>query len=194
MWLREGGNLYYTSKTTEFWGMPVSGYVYRKCVYEAKRLLNSEKTDYHYTLLRLGRSYLNYAEIKLRQGDKETAIDYINRTRVTHGGLPELPKSLSLEDTWKEYKRERRIELVSEGDRYWSVLRWGKADGLEVVPELTVEQKFMKIAPDGKSFEIIPIPIYQSDNERTFTKKHYLFPVPQGQRDLNPNLDQNEGW
>lgn len=52
----------------------------------------------------------------------------------------------------------------------------------------------MKIAPDGKSFEIIPIPIYQSDNERTFTKKHYLFPVPQGQRDLNPNLDQNEGW
>lgn len=59
-------------KTTEFWGMPVSGYVYRKCVYEAKRLLNSEKTDYHYTLLRLGRSYLNYAEIKLRQGDKET--------------------------------------------------------------------------------------------------------------------------
>lgn len=81
--------------------MPVSGYVYRKCVYEAKRLLNSEKTDYHYTLLRLGRSYLNYAEIKLRQGDKETAIDYINRTRVTHGGLPELQKSLSLEDTWK---------------------------------------------------------------------------------------------
>lgn len=160
VWLREGGNLYYTSKTTEFWGMPVSGYVYRKCVYEAKRLLNSEKTDYHYTLLRLGRSYLNYAEIKLRQGDKETAIDYINRTRVTHGGLPELQKSLSLEDTWKEYKRERRIELVSEGDRYWSVLRWGKADGLEVVPELTVEQKFMKIAPDGKSFEIIPIPIY----------------------------------
>ena len=188
VWLREGGNLYYTSKTTEFWGMPVSGYVYRKCVYEAKRLLNSEKTDYHYTLLRLGRSYLNYAEIKLRQGDKETAIDYINRTRVTHGGLPELQKSLSLEDTWKEYKRERRIELVSEGDRYWSVLRWGKADGLEVVPELIVEQKFMKIAPDGKSFEIIPIPIYQSDNERTFTKKHYLFPVPQGQRDLNPIL------
>lgn len=104
-------------------------------------MLNSEKTNYHYTLLRLGRSYLNYAEIKLRQGDKETAIDYINKTRVTHGGLPELQKSLSLEDTWKEYKRERRIELVSEGDRYWSVLRWGKADGLEVVPELTVEQK-----------------------------------------------------
>ena len=194
VWLREKGNLYYTSKTTEFWGMPVSGYVYRKCVYEAKRLLNSEKTSYHYTLLRLGRSYMNYAEIKLRQGDKETAITYINKTRVIHGGLPELHKSLSLEETWKEYKRERRIELVNEGDRYWSVLRWGKANGLDVVPELTVEQKFMKIAPDGKSFEIIPLPIYQSDNERTFTKKHYLFPVPQGQRDLNPNLDQNEGW
>ena len=143
VWLREGGNLYYASKSTEFWGMPVSGYVYRKCVYEAKRLLNSEKTNYHYTLLRLGRSYMNYAEVKLRQEDKETAIEYINKTRATHGGLPELQKSLSLEETWKEYKRERRVELVSEGDRYWSVLRWGKAEGLEVVPELTVEQKLL---------------------------------------------------
>ncbi len=61
VYLREGGNLYYGSKATEFWGMPVSGYVYRKCVYEAKRLLNTEKTGYHYTLLRLGRSYKNYA-------------------------------------------------------------------------------------------------------------------------------------
>jgi len=194
VWLREGGNLYYSSKSTEVWGMPVSGYVYRKCVYEAKRLLNSEKTGYHYTLLRLGRSYLNYAEVKLRQGDKEKAIEYINKTRVDHGGLPELSKSISLEEAWKEYKRERRVDLVSEGDRYWTVLRWGKAEGLEVVPELTVTQKFMKIAPDGKSFEITELPIYVSDNERTFTSKRYLFPVPQGERDQNSNLDQNEGW
>lgn len=194
VYLREGGNLYYSSKSTEVWGMPVSGYVYRKCCYEAKRLLNTEKTGYHYVLLRLGRSYLNYAEIKLRQGDKTKAVEYINKTRVDHGGLPELSNSISLENVWKEYKRERRVDLVSEGDRYWTVLRWGKVEGLEVVPELTVEQKFMKIAPDGKSFEIIDLPIYSSDNDRTFTKKRYLFPVPQGERDMNPNLDQNEGW
>lgn len=194
VWLREGGNLYYASKSTEVWGMPVSGYIYRKGVYESKRLLNSEKTGYHYVLLRLGRAYLNYAEIKLRQGDKGTAIEYINKTRVDHGGLPELQKTITQEEAWKEYKRERRVDLLHEGDRYWTVLRWGKADGLEVVPELIVEQKFMKIAPDGESFEIIALPNYVSDNERVFTKKRYLFPVPQGERDQNPNLDQNEGW
>lgn len=194
VWLREGGNLYYASKATEVWGMPVSGYIYRKGVYESKRLLNSEKTGYHYVLLRLGRAYLNYAEIKLRQGDKGTAIEYINKTRVDHGGLPELQKTITQEEAWKEYKRERRVDLVHEGDRYWTVLRWSKADGLEVVPELTVVQKFMKIAPDGNSFEIIDLPNYVTDNERKFTKKRYLFPVPQGERDQNPNLDQNEGW
>lgn len=194
VYLREGGNLYYTSKSTEVWGMPVSGYIYRKGVYESKRLLNSEKTGYHYVLLRLGRAYLNYAEIKLRQNDKKTAIEYINKTRVDHGNLPALAETTTMEETWKEYKRERRVDLVHEGDRYWSVLRWGKADNLKVVPELIVEQKFMKIAADGKSFEITDLPIFKSDNDRTFTKKRYLFPVPQGERDKNPNLDQNEDW
>lgn len=192
--LREGGNLYYASKATEFWGMPVSGYIYRKGVYESKRLLNSEPTNFHYVLLRLGRAYLNYAEVKLRQNDVKTAVEYINKTRVEHGGLPALATSISSDEAWKEYKRERRVELLHEGDRYWSVLRWGKADNLEVVPELTVEQKFMKISADGKSFEIIDLPIYKDENERVFSKKRYLFPVPQGERDVNPNLDQNEGW
>lgn len=194
VYLREGGNLYYSSKSTEVWGMPVSGYVYRKGVYESKRLLYDEKTGYHYILLRLGRAYLNYAEIKLRQNDIKTAIEYINKTRVDHGGLPELAETTPPDEAWKEYKRERRIDLVQEGDRYWSVLRWGKADKLDVVPELTVEQKFMKIAPDGKSFQITDLPIYKDDNARVFTKKRYLFPVPQGERTLNTNLDQNEGW
>lgn len=194
VYLRKGGNLYYDSKAVEFWGMPVSGYVYRKGVYEGKRLLNTEKTNYHYVLLRLGRAYLNYAEIKLRQNDKETAIEYINKTRQDHGGLPALSKDISMEEAWKEYKRERRVDLVQEGDRYWSVLRWGKAENKEVVPELVVEQKFMEIAEDGMSFKIIDLPIYVTDNERKFTKKHYLFPVPQGERDKNPNLDQNPEW
>ena len=35
-------------------------------------------------------------------------------------------KGLSLSEAWKAYKRERRVELVHEGDRYWSLLRWGK--------------------------------------------------------------------
>lgn len=109
--------------------------------------------------------------------------------------MPELPSGLSAEEAWKEYKRERRIELLHENDRYWSLLRWGKADGLEIVKELNTHQNAcMEIAEDGKSFEIIDLPSNISDNNHAFTSRRYLFPVPQSERDVNSSLDQNPEW
>lgn len=192
--MRNKGNLHWESKTGSDWGTALSGYLYRKGVYTDNPLFNSDPTYYHYVVLRLGRSYLNYAEIMLRSNDVPTAIEYINKTRTVHGGMPELPKTLSLDEAWKAYKRERRVELVHEGDRYWSLLRWGKADKKDVVEELTKVHHSISISEDGKSFEIIPLPYQTSFNERIFTKKRYLFPVPEGERVNNPSLDQNEGW
>lgn len=192
--MRDKGNLHWESKTGSDWGTALSGYIYRKGVYTAKPLLNTDPTYYHHVILRLGRSYLNYAEIMLRLNDIPTAIEYINKTRTVHGDMPELPKTLSIDEAWKAYKRERRIELVHEGDRYWSLLRWGKADKKDVVEELTKVHHSISISEDGKSFEIIPLPYQTGFNERIFTKKRYLFPVPEGERVNNPSLDQNEGW
>ena len=192
--MRAKGNMHWDSKAGGDWGMALNGYVYRKGIYTAKPLLNSDPTYYHYVVLRLGRSYLNYAEAMLRLGNISTAIEYINKTRTVHGGMPELPLNLSSELAWKAYKRERRIELVHEGDRYWSLLRWGKADKKDKVEELTKAHHAISISEDGKSFEIIPLPYQSSSNERIFTKKRYLFPVPEGERVNNPSLDQNEGW
>lgn len=176
------------------WGVTKTGYLYRKCVYEAKRLLNDQPTNYHYVLFRLGRSYLNYAETMLRLGDTNKAIEYINKTRTTHGGLPALASGMAKEEVWKAYKRERRVELTMEGDRYWSLLRWGKADNLPTVAELTIEHKALEIAADGKSFRFITLPFNEADNIRTFSSKRYLMPVPQNEIEQNPNLDQNFGW
>ena len=86
------------------------------------------------------------------------------------------------------------MELVHESDRYWSLLRWGKADGKDIVEELTKVHQSISISEDGKSFEHILLPYRSSENERIFTKKRYLFPVPQSERDLNPSLDQNDLW
>ena len=195
VWTRLGGNLNWASALGGGdWGMTKTGYIYRKCVYETKRLLNDQPTNYHYVLLRLGRSYLNYAEVMLRQGEINTAIDYINKTRTVHGGLPALEKGMSSEDVWKAYKRERRVELTMEGDRYWSLLRWGKADNLPIVKELTIVHKAIEIAADGKSFQIINLPFNEADNIRVFTTKRYLMPVPQKEIEENPSLDQNTGW
>lgn len=191
---REKGNLHWNSNIYGDWGMTKTGYLYRKGVYEEEPVLNSKPTYYHFVLLRLGRSYLNYAEVMLRQQNSSVAIEYINKTRTVHGGLPALSTSLSLEEAWREYKRERRLELAMEGDRYWSLLRWGKAEGKEVVDELTITHQAISISADGKAFEFITLPYKVSDNIRMFTKKRYLMPVPQSQREQNTNLDQNEGW
>ncbi len=192
--MRDKGNLHWNSRISGFSGLSLTGYIYRKGVYTNKPLWYSDPTYYHYVILRLGRSYLNYAEIMLRLGNVEKAIQFINKTRVVHGGLSELPLDLSLEEAWNAYKRERRVELVHEGDRYWSLLRWGKAEGKESVDELKKVHTSISISDDGKSFEMIPLPYFSSENERVFTKKRYLLPVPQEERVNNPSLDQNEGW
>lgn len=192
--MRAKGNLHWNSRVDGDWGMALTGYIYRKGVYTDKPVLNSTPTFYHHVVLRLGRSYLNYAEALLRLNEVTAAIEYINKTRTVHGGLPALPTSLSLEDAWNAYKRERRVELVHEGDRYWSLLRWGKADKQNTIEELQKVHHAISISEDGKSFEIIPLPFQTSFNERVFTKKRFLFPVPEGERVNNPSLDQNEGW
>lgn len=194
---RIGGNVHYASNVQQDRHMTKSGYVFRKSIYEDQWLYYNVPTNYHYVLLRLGRSYLNYAELKLRSGGeagRATAIDYINRTRTTHGGLPALEAGTSLADVWKFYKIERRADLLQENDRYWSLLRWGKEEGLSVIPELNSTPKAISISEDGKSFEIITVPVVAGANARRFTSRRYLLPIPRSETVENPNLTQNPGW
>lgn len=193
---RLGGNIHYLSNKEQARHVTKSGYTYRKGVYEDKWLWYSNPQDYHYVALRLGRSYLNYAEAMLRLGDKNTAIEYINKTRDVHGSLPALPVSTSMEDTWKFYKIERRAELVQENDRYWSLLRWGKEEGLDVIPELNTTPTAITISADGQTFTIGTVPAVEAANARRFTSRRYLLPVPRSERNENPQLanDQNPGW
>jgi len=174
-----------------------TGYFVRKTLYEKEPIFAQNYTDYHHVILRLGRSYLNYAEACLRLNEKDKAIEYINKTRTLHGGLPaHTAAAMTLDDAWKAYKSERRVELFFEGDRYWSLIRWGKADGLEVIPELNHAFQTLEIAADGHSYEMIDVPDVHGLNSRAFSAKRYLFPIPKKEMELNKNLanDQNPGW
>jgi len=192
--IRKGGNMHWTSNATGNWSMTKSGFYFRKTVFEGVKLWANDFVPYHHSIMRLGRSHLNYAEVLLRLNDVPGAIEYINKTRVAHGGLPELSTSLSIADAWNYYKIERRVELFFENDRYWSLLRWGKEEGLSVIPELNSGQTFFEVSEDGTSYEIIEQPLSKSENERVFTSKRYLFPVPEKERLLHGNLDQNPGY
>ena len=196
--MRLGGNMYYKNNMEKDQHMTKSGYLYRKGSYLDKDMIigSSVKMNYHLTPLRLGRSYLNYAEVMLRLKDAPKAIEYINKTRITHGQLPALPTDMSLSDAWKYYKNERRVELVLENDRYWSLLRWGKEEGLDVIPELSTPPTAIEISEDGKSYRFIDVPVVHSANNRNFTSRRYFFPIPKSEILTNKALtnDQNPGW
>lgn len=194
---RLGGNINYLSNVQQDRHMTKSGYVFRKGIYEDTWLYYNVPTNYHYVMLRLGRSYLNYAELLLRmsgESGKQKAVEYINKTRTVHGDLPPLESSLPLEEVWHYYKVERRADLLQENDRYWSLLRWGKEESLTVIPELNSVPTAISISEDGKSFEITPVPVVTGANSRRFTAKRYLLPVPRSEVIENPNLKQNPGW
>ena len=88
-----------------------------------------------------------------------------------------LQDSLSRDEAREKLRHERRIELALEG-RYWSdVKRW--KIGKELYPMIikdhegsVIETKF----PNG------------------YLEYYDLLPIPDSERSLNPNLEQNPGW
>ncbi|MCD8182423.1 MAG: RagB/SusD family nutrient uptake outer membrane protein [Bacteroides sp.] len=111
------------------WYTTATGYYWRKGVYDIQpRMYAGNKTNYHYVLCRLSEMYLNLAEIYLLENNVPKAVEMLNVARVKHGELPASTATTS-EDAWKDYIRERRVEMAQENDLYWSYLRWGKYGG-----------------------------------------------------------------
>lgn len=176
--------------------------------------------DYHWVILRLAEVYLNYAEALIVSGRESDALSYINELRVKHGELPPLT---NIENIWEHYKRERRVEMFMERDRYWSLLRWGKVENQDIIEELNENSRYIDISPDGSQYYIATVQgqfytekgsDYAGNIEyfeslstvdrsfepgvihpnRQFSTKRYLLPIPKWHLDRNPNLEQNPGW
>jgi hypothetical protein len=100
-----------------------------------------------------------------------------------------------------EIRRERRIELGSEGFRFDDLHRW-RAGSLINNPETTLGMKLTPSLktqyPAGQVGSIVVdnnnyIQIYPGIT-RTWNDKLYLYPIPTQELTLNTNLKQNPGW
>jgi hypothetical protein len=82
-------------------------------------------------------------------------------------------------------QRERLIELVFEGKRFWDLRRWKVAEnylqrsvnGWDIAQREAVNYYRVK-------------PIYTS----SFSLKDYFWPISENSLIVNPNLVQNPGW
>lgn len=204
------GNMY-RAATTNYGSdhVPLTNYAWRKSMYTpSPRIFYNTYTDYHYVIFRYGRALLNKAEALLCLAKNDAsklsqAVATFNQTRTIHGGLPASTAS-TLTEAWTDYKRERHVDLVMEGDYYWSLMRWGKY-GFEanngnapggMIAELNTPVTFPEISKDRNAVYIGNVQ-FQNDRREFKTERGYLFPIPQGQINANSALsdkDQNPGW
>ncbi|MGU3374925.1 RagB/SusD family nutrient uptake outer membrane protein [Chryseobacterium sp. M5A1_1a] len=132
------------------------------------------KTDgtQNFYILRYADIILLQAEAAVRTGDFTGAAGYVNQIR-SRVGLS--PVSISSEtDGIGKVLKERKLELAFEGVRWFDLKRTGTAISI------LSQQK------DGNG-NILPYAGNLNPNR-------LLWPIPQGQRDNNQNLTQNQGY
>lgn len=189
------------------WYNTTTGYYWRKSNIEnpEPRAYFDCQVQLHYVMSRTGEAYMNLAEAYLLKKDITKAVEALNATRVKHGKIA--PSTATTEEeAWKDYIRERRVEMANEnGDVYFSYLRWGKYGGYanngrepgDIIYDLDRPVYKVEISRDRSQLIVNQMTLLNSAN-RKFTTKRYLFPISQGFLDTREayglDHDQNEGW
>lgn len=164
-----------------------SGYVFRKFLRNYAGQGRSDG-DYSFPVMRLADVYLMYAEATNEvNGPQPDAIELVNRIRH-RGNLPPLnpDKTSSKEAFFDAIEQERIIELLGEGHRGFDLRRWR---AIERVWNPPYGEGVWRIDTHGANRQRY----YQNSSERVY-QQAYIFRIPPGERDRNPNLTQNTPW
>lgn len=169
---------------------------------------NQTSSNYtHAPIFWLAVVYLNYAEACAELG---TITDSdlnktINKLR-DRAGLPHLTTTNVVSDPannhgvsdliW-EIRRERRCELMFDNwFRYYDLIRWHQLDklGSAANPNILLGAD-VRNDPKCTAEKVGNLIDGSKGRAREFDNKYYLYPVPSGQIDLNPQLKPNNpGW
>ncbi len=178
------GGVSYTSYNTD---ASVYGYVFRKFLRNYAGLGRSEG-DYSYPVMRLADVFLMYAEAtNAIAGPQADAIDLLNKIR-RRGNLPALKPEKTADKTtfFAAIEQERIIELLGEGQRSFDLRRWR---AIERVWNPPYGAGVWRIDTHGANRDRY----FQNSSELAY-QQCYIFRIPPGERDRNPNLTQNKPW
>lgn len=165
---------------------------------EAERAFVMERnhSDTDYIVFRLGEVLLNYAEAAIELGLDGDALWAINELR-TRAGMPThgaISRDL--------VRKERKVELAFEGNRYWDLRRWRTAETV-----LSTAYSGLQFILDGDSYtegaydvntakyQVNIIPNIEGLPSPYFDPtKHYYLPIGLGRTGANGNLVPNPGY
>ncbi len=196
-----------------------SGYASHKFYDEAPGVI-TKKESADYPVLRLGEILVTYAEA-LYERNGEISDAQLNRSinqLRARGGVANLSNDLVEKyglNMLTEIRRERTVEMYMEGCRFDDLKRWGTAEaelnesrlgivvgGADYPTEFrdadgnaTSKYQPNKFVYGEEEYETpvgrVKCVAIDKKSNFNFTKKHYLWPIPQHQIDLNPSLKQN---
>jgi hypothetical protein len=190
-----------------------TGYHCRKFSDPSYAVDRSEKGDYPLILCRYAEVLLTYAEAKIEANDiDQSVVNALNEVRRGRDDV-KMP-ALSLTDLPDQTKarvvvrHERKVELAFEGFRYFDLRRW---DGFWQYanrpimgrpfrgtytdwPDVTFDENDEPVY-DYNNYASHPSSDYRLVENRSFVQnKHELWPVPQRERNVSPQLTQNQGY
>lgn len=161
-----------------------SGYVFRKFVRNYAGQGRSDG-DLAWPVIRLADVYLMYAEATNEiSGPQADAIDLVNKIRA-RGALPALAAEKTADKTvfFNAIEQERIIELVAEGHRGFDLRRWRAIERVWGGPGSPGVWRIDTWGAQNTRY-------FQNMNDREY-QQCYIFRIPPGERDRNPNLTQN---
>jgi len=138
------------------------------------------QVPFEFPLIRLGDVLLMLSEAYNETNQLDKAIVELNkvRARVNMPGLNSGAAWMAVTskaEMTERIRKERAMELATEGQRWFDLRRWGIAKGVL----------------HGKRDLSIYGTLLQT---RSFTDRDMLWPIPMVAIERNPNLEQNPGW
>lgn len=139
--------------------------------YENKEKEGLPEGSINARVIRYAEVLLMHAEALIKLNNLDKALEIINMVRDRAGAFTYSTLG-SPENAAILLRRERQLELCGEQHRYFDLIRWG------IAMETINEEK------------------NAAGRDNPFRPKHMLLPIPQSEKDLNPNVasDVNNDW
>jgi hypothetical protein len=153
----------------------------RKMVSEGNDCPINHNCPLNWPMIRYADILLMYAEAKNEgNGPSSDVYDAVNAIR-NRAGVTDLPSGLSKDEMRINIRLERFREFLFETHEYFDVIRWRTAH--------TDDPIF------GLNHDILDFRYVSKLGTKVFREdRDYLWPIPQGEIDLNPLVEQNPNW
>jgi hypothetical protein len=140
---------------------------------EGNAVFGQGSQDFH--VIRYADVLLMKAEALAETGDVSGATDLVNQVRARVGmpSVQDVEGAVNQQQMIDVVRHERRVEFAFEGSRFMDLKRWG-----------TMQDAFQRVQSD-------PVGAY---NPNYLERRSEVFPIPQSEIDVNPNLVQNPVW